>query len=240
MPVQLKDAEIKVKLDLGDAEKVGTVEEKTKRQRKEDERERERRKDRERREGGTKGGRRGGGIGRYIGVGALAAGFKSLIRAGTSLPFGMGVPFGIAIAGMGAAELNERFGPMMKGIVEASLPDVIQKVPGASDALTGLMDMSAEMAVWWPAMKAKLTSIGEAFSQTKAIAGAITITGGDITPELVSEIFGEARAASIHRILLEKSKQRLRMELIGGALGKAVVGASHGDMEKKLEAGINR
>ena len=144
--------------------------------------------------------------------------------------------FGAMLAGMGAAELNERFGPAFRGILKEALPAALKDIPG----LEWLMGASADMAAWWPEVKAKVTSLGEAFGQTRNVAAALAITGGDVSPEMVADIFGEERAYAIHKILLEKQKNRLRMELIGGAIGRAMVIETKKVMEGSLEAGVNR
>ena len=131
MPVQLKDAEIRVKLDLSDASKAGgSIEERMKAERKEREREEKREKDKKKRD--KKKVRKPGAGMKRVGGALLAGNFKGLITAaGTvQLPIGLQQTLGPIIkavvartlASMAIGEMNERFGPYVKGVLDEAFP----------------------------------------------------------------------------------------------------------------------
>jgi len=246
MPVQLKDAEIKVKLDLSDADKAGgTLEEKTKRDRERRDRDAKREKDRERRSGrgGRGGGSRGGSIRRMVGAGALASGFRGLLHAaGTvALPVGLEQTIGLAakaavataLTTMAIGEMEEHFGPFVRGMIKEALPPKMKP-------LLDVLDLAGGSGQWWIDLKNDLKAFTEAVQQTKQTAGALGIAGEDITGGLLADIFKEERAAAAHRIMVERNKMRIQRELIGGGIGRAIQKVTDQETQKKLEAGINK
>jgi len=226
MPVQLKDAKITVKIDLEESKKeVKSLEKKTTEQRQEKEKEDRKEKERARR---AKGGRRRtrGSLGRYAGGGIIAGTVQKLTTAGLGIP-GVEIVFMAAVVGAALAELNERFGPMAGAILDELLPSKV-----AALVPTGSMN---EFAREWAVMKAKLASLEAGFSQATGMAAAIAITGGQVTPDMFAEIFGEERKMAMHLILQEKYKRFITQRLVGGAIGGAV-----NDATKQLRDGIDK
>ena len=226
MPVQLKDAKITVKIDLEESKKeVKSLEKKTTEQRQEKEKEDRKEKERARR---AKGGRRRvrGNLGRYAGGGIIAGTIQKLTTAGLGIPI-VELAFVGGIVAAALAELNERFGPMAEGILGELLPKAIKDITP--------WDSLDEMAREWAVMKAKLSSLEVGFSQATSMAAAIAVTGGQVTPDVFAEIFGEERKMAMHLILQEKFKRFITQRMVGGALGGAV-----NDATKLLRDGIDK
>ena len=244
MSVQLKDAEIKVKLDLSDASKGGgTLEEKTKigREERAKEREKERERDRRYRQGkygrDDSGGR--GGKGGRFGRNVLSSGFRGLVTAAGAVRLapivGHAVKAAVAatLASMAIGEMDEAFGPYVRGIVNEALP------PELKPALK-VIDVVGGSGQWWIDLKRTMQALSMAVGQTKLQVGALGVGGEKITPELVADIYSEEATLARHSIQLEKQKLRFRKWFMGSGIGKAIKDDNDREMQKRMEEGMGR
>jgi hypothetical protein len=218
MAVQLKDAQIRVKLQLSDAkEAVESLEKRTKRQR--EEAEREERKEKKKERESTSKTRRGMSV---LAAGGLVAIFRRVL---TSLPFFIGTA---AAGGMAVAELGERFGPGGEAAIRKIIAESLGVDVGSITALSDFGD-------WWRRQKLKLTSIGTAGSQTVDQAAAIEMGGGVVTKEMAEEMFKQNRDIAILMANIAAAARRAKQTAAGAAVGAVIFGAI-GDAMKDLGA----
>ena len=210
MAVQLKDAQIRVKLELGDAEDtVESLEKRTEKQRKEAQKD-ERTAKKVGRE--TKGKGKTGAIRSALAAGGLVALFQ---RLKTSLPFGIGTA---AAVGMGAAELGQRYGPN----IEAMFQELLVKSTGIPmEGFTALSDLGER----WRKQKLRLSSLGTAASETIEQGAAMGMGGGHIDYETAKRLFDANRRVAIVMANLAAAGKRAKQTAAGHAVGEVIVGA---------------
>lgn len=198
MPVTLKDAKIRVVLDLseGKAEQEG-LEERVKRTRKDQE-------DADRASKAPRG-REARNAVRTVLHGAPYRALRNLL---SSIPlFGIGVA-----AAAGAAELNERFGPIVEGAIE----EVLSKKYGVS------LEVLTAGAKGWGELKIQLTTLSEAFERTKKMAAATIIGGGALTAEDALDLFKRQREMAVLEAEIEKTRRRIEQRELGAGVARSV------------------
>ncbi|RKY16662.1 MAG: hypothetical protein DRQ55_17510, partial [Planctomycetota bacterium] len=203
MPTELREAKIRVVLDLKDSkEEADSLEERTEKTRK-DQKDAERDADRPGK--GTPGKKISM---RDVRFGTLVNAFKSALLA---IPLA-----GLAI---GVAEANERLGPGAASFLEGVLPDSVRKVLAA----LGLdAEVSADMARWWGENKTFLTAITAGAERTTAMTAAISRTGGNISPGEAWDEFNRQRRFAETQANIEKTRRRILQMTAGAGVGEAM------------------
>jgi len=221
MAVKLKDAKITVKIDFQKSKKdADSLEERTKRQRREGEKEDKKQKKRTDKFEKAK---RAGSVVR----GAVGAGlYQAVAQIARSLPFGVGAA---AAGGIAAAELNERFGPLIQGIIEErfskdrKMVEFLYTFIVSSMGPAGMFvetDPSGASAQW-SKLKAELSSIGAGLESGLKVGAADVLTGGTFTREEFNEVFGLTREWAKAQTLLEKARRRMRNRLVGEGIARS-------------------
>ena len=217
MAVQLKDAQIRVKLELGDAEDtVESLEKRTEKQRKEADKD-ERTAKKVSRE--TKGKGKTGAIRSALAAGGLVALFQ---RLATSLPLFAGTA---AAVGIGAAEIGQRYGPA----VEAAIKEMLYRSTGIDAAGFSALSDLGEM---WRKQKLRLSSLGTAASETIEQGAAMGMGGGHIDYETAKRLFESNRRVAIVMANLAAAGKRAKQTAAGHAVGEVIVGALGAEVGK--------
>ena len=216
MPTELREARIKVVLDLGDAKKEATtLEKRTKETRKE--------QAAAKKEAPARGEPQKRIDVRRMFHGNLASNAAEALK---SLPAFLGV---VAAIGIGVAEMNERFGSggraMFNELMDQALPGQAKKVLDLLKATNPLFAYGEEMAEWYVGAKAWLTSLSQAAQQTGSVAAAISRTGGTISAQEAGDIFTSERKMAEFEIRVEKTRRFIMQEEAGAGIGRALAKA---------------
>lgn len=217
MAVQLRDAKIRVEIDVDKAaEDVSSLEKRTEKQREEAEKDRRKARDADRKAKDIarrpKGSRLAG-----AGLTALAAG---TMRA---LPFGAGL---VAGAGIAVAELSDRLGPG----AEAAINAFLERTTGLR---MGDWEIVRTIADEWANIKQHLGAVGRAVGLTRAQIGSDVLSGGTADVQEVRSLFDLNRRMALFESRLERSKRIMQSGATGKALGEVVgeaIGSLGGDM----------
>ena len=216
MATELREAKIVVRMDL---QETGDQPAGPERERREREKERHRQ--------GRVGWGDSGGSGRGPSQGnpSVARSVKKQLAHGQiynavtevlkSIPIA-GVGFAVAI---GAAEINERFGPGVEAFVRGILPDEVQK---ALEFLGIDVNVTAAISKEWIELKAMMFSLSAAFEGTVNVAASVAVGGGELSPgELASE-FGLQREMAELQIEILKTRRRILQIYSGEGAARAV------------------
>lgn len=206
MAVQLKDAQIRVKLELGDAEDtVESLEKRTEKQRKEADKD-ERKGKKLTRE--TKAKVKRGGLGSAAAGVGLAAIMRRVLGAASI----------IAGAGIAVGEVGQRLGPQ----AEAMVREIMARSFGVP---VGDLSLLSDFGEWWRKAKLQLTSIGTAGGETIEMGAAVGMGGGVMTKELAQKVFESSRRVAIVEAHLAAAGRRAKQTAAGKAVGE-VIGAA--------------
>ncbi len=200
MGTELREARVKIILDVeGQQQAAESLEDSTRRTRAEQEK--AKRED-ERIGRGSTGTRR-------IALRQVAHGqiYRAVTEVIKSIPFGVGLGFA---AGIGIAELNERFGPgigaFLQQVAEEHLPDIVVKtMEQLGIDFNGMASASRE----WSQLKAELSSISEAFERTGQTAAAAAMTGGALSAGELKDEFLMQREMAMFQIQMLKDRRRI-------------------------------
>jgi len=210
MTTELREARIKVVLDLeeskGEAKDLEKSVNKTARKQKKVGRD----------ESEAKPGR-GKVSSRQIAVRQLTS--RGLYYALTELAKSIPVYGVIAALGIGAAELNERFGPGLEAMLKGLIPKATRE---AMEELGIDLNVSAEVSREWSEMKASFSSWSQAFDKTMSIAAATNLTGGAMSPAEGKEEFGMQREMARFQTEMLKTRRRILQMRGGEGISKAL------------------
>ena len=215
MATELREAKIVVRLETQQSEeKVTTLEKRTEKVR----RARQDMEDEERRDPSSGSTSQARIAGRQLTHGQLYEAVTGILK---SLPV-LGVGFAAAV---GAAELNERFGPGSEAFIKGMLPEWLKS---AMDELGIDWNVSAEVSRMWSEMKAQLQTISAAFDGTMNVAGAAAMTGGALTPADLANEFGLQREMAILQIEILKARRRILQVRAGEGASRIIEQALSG------------
>lgn len=224
MALELKDARITVKIDLGDSEQTLEGVEKRREEARREDRDDERKK---RKEGREK-------IKRGVGSFRSLLLFQVLTGVLRSLPLGIGAGFAV---GIGAAELNERFGPFIDGLIEKWFEK--QPADDFSNKVAEKLGIDpptfSDISKNWSEVKAKLASISTGFDGALSRAAGDILSGGTVPLDEFSDIFAEERRFAEFKILLQKLQRRQQLRLLGKGTLESVresLGKEVGDLSQ--------
>lgn len=229
MPVTLKDAQISVKVNVERQSKdLDSLEKRTKKQREDADRsERKWKKTK-----GDFGGRAARGV--SVARGAVSAGlYQTIVGIIRSLPFGIGTA---GAAGIAAAEMNERYGPLIQGIMEKQYGEDLKFVKGLRKALdvAGWATNPLMKSIFgdpsgasrdWSKVKSSLTSIGTGLEAGLGVGAADVLSGGSFTPEEFAEVFGLTREYARAQSDLMKARRRMKLRRIGQGVTRSAEAA---------------
>ena len=207
MAVKLKDAKITVKVDLQSASKnVDSLEKRTKEQR---DSAAKQMKEIEKKWNGAVGkfGKAKSLVSAVVGGGL----YQSVVGIMKSIPI---AGWGIGI-GIGVNELNERFGPLIHGIVEETLTERFGPLGGAIGSLP------SSQAKLYSRMKAELTSIGTGISAATDVGAADILTGGTFEGGEFADVFGKTREYAKAQTLLSKAIRNMNQRLLGEGIARS-------------------
>ena len=236
MAVKLKDAKITVKVDLQGATKsIDSLEERTKKQRADADKQEKAQKKGSKVVGAARGAR--GLVGAAVG-GGLYQMVAGIVR---SLPFGIGA---VGAAGIAAAELNERYGPLIEGIMDTKLNEKTKQLSEILNIASWIINpLGKGLLEWrggasglsrdWSELKAELTSISAGLEAGVDVGAADILTGGTYTVEEFTKVFGMTREYAKAQTNLAKAMRRMNQRLIGEGITRSAKVA----IEEALGAG---
>ena len=219
MATELREAKIVVRMDL---QETGDQPAGPEQRRSRERRERERKREQERRhpaQGSTSVARTAL---RDLAHGNLYSALKTGLQALTGVPLVEVLAVG-ALGGMAAAELNERFGPLMAPIVADQLKTILPEALAEA-----LPKVSLEASKMWVELKAKLSSISQGIEGASQVAAASILTGGVISSEMFTEEYGIQRQMAEIQIELMKTRRRILLAITGEGIAKSLQGALEG------------
>jgi len=213
MATELKEARIKVVLDLQDAKDEAKAVEKTV-----DKTARKQKKigrDESESETGT-----GRVSSKKIALKDLTHGtlFNALTEILKAIPLA-GVVFAGAI---GVAEGVERFGPAVGAFIQKFLDDNMSPAIRKSMELAGIdFNDLADAAKFYSEKKAFLSSISQGFERATQTSAAIAITGGSISPSEAKQEFYFHKVQARFEIELLKTRRRILQMMAGEGVANA-------------------